>query len=340
MLDVAPAGADRRRIVTGEGGSGGALALAVGDRVLMLENAYYSVISPEGCATILFKDAAAAPRAAAALRITAPDLLALRVMDAVVPEPEGGAHTDPAADRGQRQGGARGHAARAAAARARRAARAALRALPHVRRARAPAGASAHRGVCHERQPDDPDPNCSSRSGPRPATWSTGSRAAASSASAVAAGDCSIEIERAVPQAVAAPRRTAPSRCSRAARWPPGRDRAGHRARRARGRPAPSRRSTEADNRVPVLAPLVGHLLPVAPQPGAKPFVAEGDVVERRPDRLHRRGDEAHERGRRRRGRPRGRDPGQGRRARSSSSRCSCTSSRSPSRDPPCSTRS
>jgi acetyl-CoA carboxylase carboxyl transferase alpha subunit/acetyl-CoA carboxylase carboxyl transferase beta subunit len=84
-------------VVTGEGGSGGALALAASDRVMMLENSYYSVISPEGCATILFKDAAAAPRAAAALRITAPDLLRLGVMDAVVPEPEGGAHTDPAA---------------------------------------------------------------------------------------------------------------------------------------------------------------------------------------------------------------------------------------------------
>ena len=81
-------------VVTGEGGSGGALALAMSDRVLMLENSYYSVISPEGCATILFKDAAAAPRAAAALRITAPDLLRLKVMDAVIPEPEGGAHTD------------------------------------------------------------------------------------------------------------------------------------------------------------------------------------------------------------------------------------------------------
>jgi acetyl-CoA carboxylase carboxyl transferase alpha subunit len=81
-------------VVTGEGGSGGALALAAADRVLMLENSYYSVISPEGCATILFKDAASAPRAAAALRITAPDLLQLGVMDAVVPEPDGGAHTD------------------------------------------------------------------------------------------------------------------------------------------------------------------------------------------------------------------------------------------------------
>jgi acetyl-CoA carboxylase carboxyl transferase beta subunit/acetyl-CoA carboxylase carboxyl transferase alpha subunit len=84
-------------IVTGEGGSGGALALAVADRVLMLENSYYSVISPEGASTILFKDAAAAPRAAAALRMTARDLLRLGIMDAVVPEPEGGAHTDPLA---------------------------------------------------------------------------------------------------------------------------------------------------------------------------------------------------------------------------------------------------
>jgi acetyl-CoA carboxylase carboxyl transferase alpha subunit len=81
-------------VVTGEGGSGGALALAASDKVLMLENSYYSVISPEGCATILFKDAALAPRAAAALRITAPDLLRLEVMDAVVPEPPEGAHTD------------------------------------------------------------------------------------------------------------------------------------------------------------------------------------------------------------------------------------------------------
>jgi len=80
--------------VTGEGGSGGALALGVGDRVLMMENSYYSVISPEGCSTILFKDALQAPRAAAALRITALDLLQLKIMDAIVPEPEGGAHAD------------------------------------------------------------------------------------------------------------------------------------------------------------------------------------------------------------------------------------------------------
>jgi acetyl-CoA carboxylase carboxyl transferase alpha subunit/acetyl-CoA carboxylase carboxyl transferase beta subunit len=81
-------------VITGEGNSGGALAIAVGDRVLLMENAYYAVISPEGCSTILFKDAAQAPRAAAALRMTAPDLLRLKIVDAVVPEPQGGAHTD------------------------------------------------------------------------------------------------------------------------------------------------------------------------------------------------------------------------------------------------------
>jgi acetyl-CoA carboxylase carboxyl transferase subunit beta len=81
-------------VVTGEGNSGGALAIGVGDRVLLMENAFYAVISPEGCSTILFKDAAQAPRAAAALRMTAADLLRLKIVDAVVPEPEGGAHTD------------------------------------------------------------------------------------------------------------------------------------------------------------------------------------------------------------------------------------------------------
>ena len=81
-------------ILTGEGGSGGALALAVADRVLMLENSYYSVISPEGCSVILFKDVRAAPRAARALRMTAPDLKKLGVIDEIVPEPPEGAHAD------------------------------------------------------------------------------------------------------------------------------------------------------------------------------------------------------------------------------------------------------
>lgn len=83
-------------IVTGEGGSGGGLALGVGDRVLMLEHAVYSVISPEGCAAILWKDAARKKEAAEALRITAGDLKALDVIDEIVPEPPGGAHADPA----------------------------------------------------------------------------------------------------------------------------------------------------------------------------------------------------------------------------------------------------
>lgn len=80
--------------VIGEGGSGGALGVAVSDRVLILENAYYSVISPEGCAAILWKDRAASPKAAAALRITATDLAALKLVDEVVKEPLGGAHND------------------------------------------------------------------------------------------------------------------------------------------------------------------------------------------------------------------------------------------------------
>jgi acetyl-CoA carboxylase carboxyl transferase subunit alpha len=82
--------------VIGEGGSGGALGIGVADRVLILENAYYSVISPEGCAAILWKDRSAASKAAEALKITAKHLLDLGLVDEVVPEPLGGAHTDTA----------------------------------------------------------------------------------------------------------------------------------------------------------------------------------------------------------------------------------------------------
>src|SRR5882672_7636695 len=98
--------------VVGEGGSGGALGIAVGDRVLMLEHAVYSVISPEGCAAILWKNATAAPDAAAAMKITAQDLKRLGVIDEIVPEPPGGAHADakraaellePFLDRGLRE---------------------------------------------------------------------------------------------------------------------------------------------------------------------------------------------------------------------------------------------
>ena len=81
-------------VVIGEGGSGGALALGVADKVLILENGVYSVISPEGCAAILWKDASQRERAAAALKITADDLIRLNVVDEIIPEPEGGAHQD------------------------------------------------------------------------------------------------------------------------------------------------------------------------------------------------------------------------------------------------------
>ena len=82
-------------IVIGEGGSGGALGVGMADRVCILENAYYSVISPEGCAAILWKDAAKAPEAAEALKLTAQDLLKMGIIDEVVPEPLGGAQEDP-----------------------------------------------------------------------------------------------------------------------------------------------------------------------------------------------------------------------------------------------------
>lgn len=80
--------------VTGEGGSGGALAIAVGDRILMLEHSIYAVISPEGCAAILWSDGTKGPQAAEALKPTAQDIIGLGVIDEIVPEPPGGAHTD------------------------------------------------------------------------------------------------------------------------------------------------------------------------------------------------------------------------------------------------------
>ncbi|PIQ88198.1 MAG: acetyl-CoA carboxylase carboxyl transferase subunit alpha [Candidatus Omnitrophica bacterium CG11_big_fil_rev_8_21_14_0_20_43_6] len=82
-------------IVIGEGGSGGALGVGVADRLSVLENSYYSVISPEGCAAILWKDGARAPQAAEVLKLTAPDLLKMGLIDEVIPEPLGGAHRDP-----------------------------------------------------------------------------------------------------------------------------------------------------------------------------------------------------------------------------------------------------
>jgi acetyl-CoA carboxylase carboxyl transferase subunit alpha len=84
-------------VVIGEGGSGGALGIGVADRVIMMENAYYSVISPEGCAAILWKHRKHAPEAAEAMKLVAPDLMKLKLIDDVIPEPVGGAHHDHAA---------------------------------------------------------------------------------------------------------------------------------------------------------------------------------------------------------------------------------------------------
>jgi acetyl-CoA carboxylase carboxyl transferase subunit alpha len=81
--------------VIGEGGSGGALGIGVADKVLIMENAYYSVISPEGCAAILWKDRSAAAKAAEALKITAKHLMELGIVDEIISEPLGGAHSDP-----------------------------------------------------------------------------------------------------------------------------------------------------------------------------------------------------------------------------------------------------
>jgi acetyl-CoA carboxylase carboxyl transferase subunit alpha len=92
LREMAGLGTPIVSVVTGEGGSGGALAIGVANRVLMLEHAIYSVISPEGCAAILWGEATKAPEAAELMRITAPDLLKLGVIDGIVPEPQGGAH--------------------------------------------------------------------------------------------------------------------------------------------------------------------------------------------------------------------------------------------------------
>jgi acetyl-CoA carboxylase carboxyl transferase subunit alpha len=98
-------------VIIGEGGSGGALAIGVANRVLMLENSVYSVISPEGCAAILWRDRAEGPRAAEALKITAGDCLRLGVADAVIPEPTGGAHRDFSKTCGALEVGVRKHLA-------------------------------------------------------------------------------------------------------------------------------------------------------------------------------------------------------------------------------------
>lgn len=94
LLEMSKLGVPVICVVIGEGGSGGALALAVGNRVLMLEHAIYSVISPNGAASILWKDASKAEQAAEAMKITADDLLGMEVIEEIVPEPKGGAHRD------------------------------------------------------------------------------------------------------------------------------------------------------------------------------------------------------------------------------------------------------
>ena len=97
LREMAKLGIPIVTVVIGEGGSGGALAIAVSDVVMMFENSVYSVISPEGCAAILWRDGKKAPQAAEALKLTAPDLERLEVVDETLPEPVGGAHRDPAA---------------------------------------------------------------------------------------------------------------------------------------------------------------------------------------------------------------------------------------------------
>ena len=96
-------------VIIGEGGSGGALGIGIGNRILMLEHAYYSVISPEGCAAILWKDRAYSDKAAEALKITGPDLIKLKLADEVIPEPKGGAHNDPAQAAGNLKAGVLKH---------------------------------------------------------------------------------------------------------------------------------------------------------------------------------------------------------------------------------------
>ncbi len=95
LRELALLGVPTVAVVIGEGGSGGALGIGLADRVLALENSYYSVITPEGCAAILWKDGSAAPRAAEALRLSARNLAEFRIVEEVIPEPQGGAHLDP-----------------------------------------------------------------------------------------------------------------------------------------------------------------------------------------------------------------------------------------------------
>jgi len=95
LMEMSRLGVPVIAVVLGEGGSGGALALGVGNKIYMMENSVYSVISPESCAAIIYRDSSRAPAAAASLKMTAPDLLKLGLIDGIIPEPPGGAHEDP-----------------------------------------------------------------------------------------------------------------------------------------------------------------------------------------------------------------------------------------------------
>ena len=139
--------------VIGEGGSGGAIAIALADRVLMQENAIYSVISPEGCAAILWRDAGQAKKAAAAFRPDAVHCLELGVIDEIVPEPVGGAHIDPDMAARLLGAGVAGIARRARRDSRRRSASPAPRALPLARRVRL----SSFRQVCADSAASDGD---------------------------------------------------------------------------------------------------------------------------------------------------------------------------------------
>ena len=130
--------------IVGEGGSGGAVAIAAANRVLMFEHAVYSVISPEGCASILWRTADKAADAAEAMRITASDLQALGVVDRIVAEPLGGAHRDPRGGDRRAQGGDPRGARRLRGAGRRRAARAAPRQVPRDRLSRRAGTAASH----------------------------------------------------------------------------------------------------------------------------------------------------------------------------------------------------
>ena len=272
-------------VVTGEGGSGGALALAVADRVLMFENGIYSVISPEGCAAILWKDAAPRPRAAAALRITAADLLRAGHRRRRDPRAarRGARRPVVAAERARRRR-CRGRTRRARRdpARqlvARRSSAAARHRIHRAHRRRAGSGA----GMSHRRpagsSPADRGAGPAIRSprdhpARRPAAVPAG-RTVTRLARDLARATAPDRVQRTAPGSSWSGRKAAAGPARRGCGGPPGR-RPPRRLRRRPGEAGPA-----PDPRPPrvVRAPLVGTFYR-APQPGAPPFVTAGDVVE------------------------------------------------------------